>query len=95
MNERLLWLLYVLGGVISFAAVYYRRWRITGATLGAAVIIVAIWAAWYWLTSEEERPPWFNVHLSLNFFFAIIFASAGAALGEYLFRRKAEPPQEG
>jgi len=95
MSEALVWLLYVLGGLLSFLTVHHRRWRITTATLGAAVLVTAAWSAWYWLTSEAERPPWFNVHLSLNFFFAVIFASAGAALGEYLARRQAEPPEQG
>ena len=93
MSELLVWLLYLVGGLISFAAVYYRRWRITGATIAAAVVTVAIWSAWYWLTPEDKRPPWFNVHLSLNFFFAVIVASAGAALGEFLVRRAEQPPE--
>jgi uncharacterized membrane protein YhaH (DUF805 family) len=87
LNEALVWLLYGLAGALSYAAVYYRRWHIAGATLASAILALAIWTAWYLLTSEEKRPPWINVHLSLNAFFSLLFAVGGAALAEYLRRR--------
>ena len=87
MNEALVWLLYGLAGALSFAAVYYRRWHIAWATLVATILAMAIWVGWYLLTSEEKRPPWINVHLSLNAFFSLLFAAGGAAFAQYQTRR--------
>jgi len=91
LSETLVWLLYGLAGVLSFAAVYYRRWPIAGATVAAAVPAVAIWTAWYLLTSEEKRPPWLSVHLPLNAVFSLLFAAAGAAIALFLSRRNRRP----
>ena len=87
MSEALVWLLYGLAGALSFAAVYYRRWHIASGMVVASVLALAIWILWYLLTSEENRPPWLTVHLSLNAFFSLLFAAGGAALANYLRHR--------
>jgi hypothetical protein len=87
LSETLVWLLYVIGGMIAYAAVRYRGWRITLATLTGAIIATGLWALWYHLTSDEERPHWFDVHLSLNASFSVIFAALGAAAGLFVASR--------
>ena len=87
MSETLVWLLYVVGGLIAYAAVRYRGWRITFATLIGAIVATGLWAGWYHLTSDEQRPFWFDVHLSLNASFSVIFAALGAGAGLFVGSR--------
>ncbi len=87
MSETLVWLLYVVGGVIAYAAVRYSGWRITLATITGAIVATGLWAIWYHLTSDNDRPFWFDVHLSLNASFSIIFAALGAAAGQFVASR--------
>jgi len=44
------------------------------------MVTVAGWAVMYLLTGAEDRPPFWQLDLSLNASFALIFAGAGAAL---------------
>ncbi|MFL6853707.1 MAG: hypothetical protein ACJ8EM_09425 [Sphingomicrobium sp.] len=88
MNETLLWLLYCIGGVLAFAAVYYWRWRIILAILPGGLVTGAGWALLYRLTDEEKRPDWVQLDLSLNLCFALIFACFGAVLGWWLRNRR-------
>ena len=87
MSETLVWLLYLIGGTIAFFLVRRAGWKLTNSTLAGALVAVGAWALWYQLTSDEKRPPFFDVHLALNASFAVIFASAGAALAAYLASR--------
>ena len=95
MSETLVWLLYLIGGVIAFGLVRRAGWRLTTAALAGAAVAVATWALWYQLTSVEKRPPFFDVHLALNASFAVIFASAGAALAAYLAGRNRDADGQG
>ena len=88
MSETLLWLLYVAGAAAACAAVYRLGWKIVPSTLAATAITVVGWAALYFLADEEKRPSFWEVDLSLNACFALIFAGAGAALGLFLASRE-------
>ena len=90
MSETLVWLLCIVGSLLSFALVRFRGWRITGATIAGALLVTAIWAIWYQLTGDDDRPPFFQVHLSLNAFFSLVLAAAGAAVGEFVRQRHGE-----
>ena len=80
MNETILWLLYLVGAVAAFHAVQRLQWRIVPSMLGGTMVTVAGWAVMYLLTGAEDRPPFWQLDLSLNASFALIFAGAGAAL---------------
>jgi hypothetical protein len=88
LNETILWLLYCVGGVLAFAAVYYWRWRIILAILPGVLVTGAGWALLYRLTDEEKRPDWVQLDLSLNLCFGLIFAGFGAALGWWRLNRR-------
>lgn len=89
MNENLLWLLYVIGGGLAYAAVRYRRWPLTLAILAPAAAGTLIWYLAVELGKEENEPSWINVDLAVNFSFFLIFAGAGAAIGMFLRDRHA------
>jgi hypothetical protein len=88
LNETLLWLLYCVGGVLAFSAIYYWRWRIFFAVLAGGVLTGAGWALLYRLTDEEKRPDWVRLDLSLNLTFGLIFATAGAMLAGWFASRQ-------
>ena len=89
MSETALWLLYLLSGAAAFAVVYRLGSRIVPATLVGTAVTVAGWLLLYLLTDEKNRPDWISVDLSLNACFGLIFAGAGAALGQFmLFRQR-------
>jgi hypothetical protein len=56
---------------------------------GTAATILG-WGPLYLITSEEMRPPFWRVDLSLNASFALIFAAAGAAIGFAMKSRASE-----
>lgn len=91
MSETALWLLFCLSSLVAFAAVYYRRWYITVATLAGGLVIALGWAILYWLSSEEKRPDWVRIDLSINLSLGVIFAAAGAALAHFLLMRNRSP----
>lgn len=80
MNESILWVLYLVSAVAAFAAVQKLGWRIVPAMLGGTLFTMAGWALLYLLSSEEVRPIFWKLDLSLNASFGLIFAGAGAAL---------------
>jgi len=84
LNETLLWLLYLLSAAAAFAAVFRLGWRIVPAMLAGTAVTLVGWLLMY-LTAKESRPAFWEVDLSLNASFALIFAGAGAAFG--FFRR--------
>ena len=88
MNETLLWLLYLVSAVTAFLTVQKLRWRIVPSMLAGTAVTVVGWALIYVLTSEENRPAFWRVDLSLNASFALIFAGAGAALAFALRSRE-------
>ena len=79
MNETILWLLYLVGAAVAFAAVHKFDWRIVPSTIVGTFPTLIGWAALYFVTAEEDRPVWWRVDLSLNLSFALIFAACGAA----------------
>jgi hypothetical protein len=79
LNETILWLLYVVSAAVSFAAVYKLDWRIVPSTIVGTFPTLIGWGALYFLTTEDDRPAWWRVDLSLNLSFALIFAVCGAA----------------
>jgi len=94
MNETLLWLLYIVGGGLAFAAVRYRNWPITLAILAPSVVGTAIWYLAVELGKEENEPTWINVDLAMNFSFFLIFAGVGAAIGMFLRERASRSATE-
>ncbi len=46
------------------------------------------WTVLFLTMSEDDRPIWWRLDLSLNFSFALIFAAAGAALAFALKSRE-------
>jgi hypothetical protein len=91
LNETLLWLLYAVSGGAAFAAIYYRRWRISLAVLTGGLITVIGWLLLFRFTDAERRPDWIRLDLSLNLSFGLIFAALGAALGWRLLSRPGKP----
>lgn len=79
MNETILWLLYLVGAAVAFAAVHKFDWRIVPSTIVGTFPTLIGWAVLYFVTAEEDRPVWWRVDLSLNLSFALIFAACGAA----------------
>ena len=88
MNETLLWLLYCASGGLAFAATYYARLGIIFGVLAGGLLTGAGWAFLYHFTDEERRPQWIRVDLSLNLTFGLIFAAAGAVIGQKLLARR-------
>lgn len=90
MNESLVWLLYLVSGLVAFLGVFRLKWRIVPAMLAGTAVTIAGWALLYLLTEEDKRPSFWEVDLSLNACFALIFAGAGAALAMYVRMRQRE-----
>ena len=90
MNETLLWLLYLVSAVTGFLAVQKLGWRLVPSMLAGTLITVLGWLPIYLLTTEDQRPDFWRLDLSLNASFALIFAGAGAALAFALKSREAE-----
>ena len=86
-----MWLLYLVSGLAAFLAVYRLQWRIVPAMLAGTLPTALGWVLLYYTTPSDDRPAWFNVQLSLNACFGLIFAAAGAALAMYLRSRQREP----
>ena len=80
MNETILWLLYVFGAAVAYAAVQKLGWRIVPSTIAGCVPTLLGWLVLYALTAKDDRPNWWRVDLSLNLSFALIFAACGAAV---------------
>jgi cytochrome c biogenesis protein CcdA len=91
LNETLLWLLYAVSGGVAFAAVYYRRWRISLAVITGGLITVIGWLLLFRFTDEEKRPAWIRLDLTLNLTFGLILAALGAGLGWWLMSRPEKP----
>ena len=91
MSETLIWLLYLVGAGLAFAAVRYRRWPLSASMLVPAIVGTLIWYLAVEFGKEENEPAWMNVDLSINFSFFLIFAAGGAALAFYLNGRAAAP----
>ncbi len=89
MNETLLWLMYILGGVGAYALVRFRGWAITPSTLLPGIVGTALWHVAVELGKEENEPAWINVDLAMNFSFFLIFAAVGAGLGMVMRQREA------
>ena len=87
MNENLLWLLYIVGAGLAFAAVRYRQWPLTLAILAPAIAGTLIYYLAVELGKEENEPAWINVDLAVNFSFFLIFAAGGAAVAFFLNSR--------
>jgi uncharacterized membrane protein YeaQ/YmgE (transglycosylase-associated protein family) len=87
MSETLIWLLYLVGAGLAFAAVRYWRWPLSISMLLPAVVGTLIWYLAVELGKEENEPAWINVDLSMNFSFFLIFAAVGAAIAFYLNSR--------
>lgn len=80
LNETLLWLLYLLSAGAAFLAVQRGGSRLVPAILAGTLVTIAGWALLYALAGDDKRPSFWQVDLSLNASFALIFAAAGAGL---------------
>ena len=89
MNETLLWLLYLVSAAVGFLAVQKLGWRLVPAMLVGTLVSIVGWALLYLVTGEDQRPEFWRLDLSLNASFALIFASAGAALAFAMKDREA------
>lgn len=90
MNEALLWLLYLVSAAVSFLTVRKLGWRIVPSMFAGTLVTITGWALLYFLTAEDNRPPFWRVDLSLNASFALIFAGAGAALALAMRNRESD-----
>jgi len=88
LSESLVWLVYLLSGVAAFLAVQYAGWRIVPSILAGAFVTAVGWIILYYVTPLDDRPPWFETQLALNICFGVIFAGAGAALGQFIAWRR-------
>ena len=88
MTDSLLWLLYCVGGTVAFLLIFRLGWRISPSMIAGTIPTLIGWAILYLSMSEEDRPIWWRLDLSLNFSFALIFAAAGAALAFALKSRE-------
>lgn len=88
MTDSLLWLLYCVGGAVAFLLIFRWGWRIAPSMVAGTVPTLLGWAALYLTMSEEDRPTWWRLDLSLNLSFALIFAASGAAVAFALKSRK-------
>jgi hypothetical protein len=86
LNETLLWLLYLVSAVVAFAGVHRLGWRIVPSILAGALVTSIGWGLLYLVTAEDKRPAFWQLDLSLNISFAVIFAGAGAAAAFALSR---------
>jgi len=80
LSETLLWLFYLLGAGAAFLAVQRGGLRLVPAILAGTSVTIAGWVLLYALAAGDARPAYWQVDLSLNASFALIFAAAGAAL---------------
>lgn len=80
MNETVLWLLYLVSAAVAFLTVQKLGWRIVPSMLAGTLVSIVGWFMVYMLTTEDLRPTFWRVDLSLSACFALIFAGAGAAL---------------
>ena len=92
MNETLLWLLYLASGVAGFLAVQKLGWRLVPSMLAGTTVTIVGWGLIFLLTAEDKRPHFWNVDLSLNASFALIFAGAGAAIA-FALKKDRTPPE--
>ena len=79
MTDALVWIGYLIGAAIAFAAVYQRSWKVTLAAIVGGLVGTAIWAVTFLATSTDERSAWLQVEIALNGSLSLIFAAAGAA----------------
>ena len=89
MNETLLWLLYLVSAVVGFLTVQRLGWRLVPAMLVGTLVSIVGWALLFLLTSQDKRPEFWRLDLSLNASFALIFAGAGAAIAFAMKDREA------
>jgi hypothetical protein len=90
LTDTIVWLGYLLGAGIAFAAVYRQSWKVTPATIVGGLVGVAVWAVTYLAASSDERSSWLQVELALNGSLSLIFAAAGAAAALALKHRRHE-----
>ena len=90
MSDTIVWLGYILGAGIAFAAVHSQGWKVTPATIVGGLVGVAVWAVTYLATASDERSAWLQVELALNGSLSLIFAAAGAAVALALKHRRPE-----
>ena len=90
MSDTIVWIGYLIGGAIAFAAVYQRSWKLTLATIVGGLVGTAIWAVTFLATATEDRSTWLQVEIALNGSLSLIFAAAGAAVALALKHRRHE-----
>ena len=90
MNDTIIWLGYLVGAGIAFAAVYSLGWKVTPAAIVGGLVGLAIWAVTFLGTSSEDRSSWLQVEIALNGSLSLIFAAAGAAVALALKHRRHE-----
>ncbi len=90
MSDTIVWLGYLIGAGIAFAAVYHRSWKLTLASIVGGLVGTAIWAVTFLATATEDRSAWLQVEIALNGSLSLIFAAAGAAVALALKHRRHE-----
>ena len=90
MSDTIVWLGYLIGAGIAFAAVYRIGWKVTPAAIVGGLAGLAIWAVTYLATASDERSAWLQVEVALNGSLSLIFAAAGAAAALALKHRRHE-----
>jgi hypothetical protein len=90
LTDTIVWLGYLIGAAISFAAVYQRSWKVSLASIVGGLVGLAVWAVTYLATSTEDRSSWLQVEIALNGSLSLIFAAAGAAVALALKHRRHE-----
>lgn len=89
MSNTLLWLIYLISGVIAFVLVYKQRWSLVPSMLAATAAGVLLSLLVMLAVPKEEASGWFQVELAMNGSLSLIFAGVGAAIA-YALRTSRE-----
>lgn len=79
MTNTLLWLVYVVSGVVAFILVYRQRWRLFTSMLAGTGVGILL-SLLVLVAFPKDANPWFQVELAMNGSLSLIFAGAGAAI---------------
>jgi hypothetical protein len=85
LSEVGLWLNYCLGAIVAFAVVHLLRWRITSSILLSGAVVATVWLAASLAAGAQTSDPWFDIALTINCSFGILFGALGAGAA-YLLR---------
>lgn len=89
MTDKLLWLVYLVSGVVAFALVYRLGWKLALSMLAATLVGVVLALIVMLAIPKEDPNYWFQIELVMNGSLSLIFAGVGAAIA-YALRERHE-----